>query len=92
MSMTKTQINSRVGAMLYADDKQVCLLGYGVYEGDHVPPAEVNTLFAELNIPNPRITLDDGRVVWGCQCWWGPEHVIQAKIGTREVVNHTEAL
>lgn len=25
------------------------------------------------NIGNPRIRLDDGRYVWGCECWWGPE-------------------
>lgn len=25
---------------------------------------------------NPRIVLDNGGVVWGCQCWWGaPEKV-----------------
>ena len=22
---------------------------------------------------NPKIVLDDGEVVWGCECWWGPE-------------------
>ena len=20
---------------------------------------------------NPRIRLDDGSMIWGCQCWWG---------------------
>lgn len=35
---------------------------------------------------NPRITLDDGRVVWGCQCWWGPEEVIRRKIEGMTVV------
>lgn len=20
---------------------------------------------------NPKIRLDDGREVWGCECWWG---------------------
>lgn len=38
---------------------------------------------------NPRLTLDDGRVVWGAQCWWGPEDVIRKKIGTRTVVMAT---
>lgn len=36
---------------------------------------------------NPRITLDDGRIVWGTQCWWGPEETIRQKIGSRHVVN-----
>lgn len=36
---------------------------------------------------NPRITLDDGRVVWGCQCWWGPEDQIKKKVEGRTIVN-----
>lgn len=35
---------------------------------------------------NPRITLDDGRVVWGAQCWWAPEEVVRRKIGDRSIV------
>lgn len=35
---------------------------------------------------NPRITLDDGRVVWGAQCWWGPEDAVRARIAGLEVV------
>lgn len=34
---------------------------------------------------NPRITLDSGDVVWGCQCWWGPEESVRAKIAGRAV-------
>lgn len=22
---------------------------------------------------NPKIVLDNGKVVWGCECWWGSE-------------------
>lgn len=35
---------------------------------------------------NPRITLDDGRVVWGCQCWWGPEEAIRKRIEGLKVI------
>lgn len=35
---------------------------------------------------NPRIRLDNGSVVWGCQCWWGPEEKVKESIGGREVV------
>lgn len=35
---------------------------------------------------NPRITLDDGRVVWGAQCYWAPEAVVTQRIGSRRVV------
>jgi hypothetical protein len=23
-------------------------------------------------IKNPRITLDNGEIIWGMECWWGP--------------------
>lgn len=71
---------TRVGAILSADDKTVHLLGYGVYDGDFKPPVEL--FFAE----NPRITLDNGSVVWGYQCWWGAEEQIRASIGERTIV------
>lgn len=32
---------------------------------------------------NPKIVLDDGEVVWGCECWWGPEAGYAAFRGTR---------
>lgn len=49
------------------------LFGYGVYEGEFVPPAEINEVFNDLQIPNPRLKLDSGQTVWGCECWWGDE-------------------
>lgn len=42
---------------------------------------------ADYTWTNPRITLDDGRVVWGCQCWWGAESKVKDMIGDRKVVN-----
>jgi len=27
--------------------------------------------FFAMPMENPRIRLDDGSVIWGCQCWWG---------------------
>lgn len=29
---------------------------------------------------NPKIVLDDGAVVWGCECWWGPSHEVQKRL------------
>jgi hypothetical protein len=34
---------------------------------------------------NPRIRLDDGNVVLGCQCWWALEEQIKTCIGSRKV-------
>ncbi len=34
---------------------------------------------------NPRIRLDSGDVVWGCQCWWGSEEAARKAIDGRVV-------
>ncbi|MFZ2452581.1 MAG: hypothetical protein WAW36_18900 [Methylovulum miyakonense] len=73
-----TEIGARVGAIEKSDKETVWLFGYGVYDGRIEHP--------ELGFPNSRITLDDGRKVWGCECWWAVEDVIKSKIGDREVV------
>jgi len=35
---------------------------------------------------NPRLDLDDGSVVWGCECWWMPEAEFESFKGSRQVV------
>lgn len=72
-------IGTRIGAIQSMTESEVRLLGYGVYDGVAVHP--------EFNIPNPRMTLDDGRHVWGLECWWGGEDEIKTRIGNRTVVN-----
>lgn len=98
--MSRYEPGMRVGAILSADAETVHLLGYGVYDGDMPAPfgplgmttdeyLEGGRLTLGHDPPpfkNPRITLDDGRVVWGCQCWWGPEAEVQASIGDRKVI------
>jgi len=70
-------IGDRVGAVQSADEKEVRLFGYGIYEGDMPHPV--------MKMSNPKIRLDDGRVVWGCECWWGPEKQIKEFIGDKKV-------
>lgn len=36
--MSKTQVGSRVGAILSSSKTEVQLLGFGVYDGEHEPP------------------------------------------------------
>jgi hypothetical protein len=36
---------------------------------------------------NPKIILDDGKVVWGAECWWGPEEKMIKAVAGRRVVN-----
>jgi hypothetical protein len=74
-------IGDRVGAILEADKETVHLLGYGVYEGEHLLP--------DCTIKNPKILLDDGNVVWGYQCWWAAEDKVRERIGNRTVVAAT---
>ena len=59
----------RVCAISHTDDEHIYLYGYGVYEGKEVPPKNVGGL--NIGIPNPKIRLDNGDVVYGCECWWG---------------------
>jgi hypothetical protein len=58
-------------------NKIVKFLGYGKYEGDVPCP------FLDGS-PNPKLVLDNGTIVWGCQCWWGPEDRIRAQIAQYE--------
>jgi hypothetical protein len=32
---------------------------------------------AKANQTNPRIRLDNGKVVYGCECWWGNEEKVK---------------
>jgi hypothetical protein len=71
------------------------IFGFGTYVGNEVPSTaggvfgKAMTEIAEFtpeSIPvpdylkNPKIVLDNGKVVWGCECWWGPEEVIRKRL------------
>ena len=38
------------------------------------------------NFTNPRIRLDNGKIVWGMMCWWGPEDKIKKSIEGKKVI------
>ena len=78
------EIGSRVGAVEKADGKTIYLFGFGLYAGAEVPPEEAEGFIP--GIPNPKIVLDNGKVVFGCECLWGPEAKIKGMIGGREIV------
>ncbi|MEW6096234.1 MAG: hypothetical protein AB1567_06885 [bacterium] len=70
-----TKVSDRVGCIWGTNENgDVEFLGYGTYVGDEVPIGSVG-LFGEIcqeqKILNPKIVLDSGKVVWGCECWWG---------------------
>jgi hypothetical protein len=66
----------RAGAFLSADAVSVKLIGYGMYVGKEMHPT--------LGFPNPLIKLDDGKHVWGCECWWAPEEDIREMVADYE--------
>jgi hypothetical protein len=69
----------RVGALLDAHGDSVRLFGYGEHLGNQ--PCE------KLGgRPNPKIKLDSGKIVWGCECWWGPEEKIKKLVASKKIV------
>lgn len=82
--MPTSTIGQRVGAISHSDADRIFLFGFGVYEGGHVPPGDVGGF--NMGLPTPRIRLDSGQVVWGCECRWGPEDQIRQHLEGKIVV------
>jgi len=77
-------VGDRIGAVLSATETQVNFIGYGTYQGKHIPPDDVGGF--NLGHPNPKLVMDDGTVVWGCECWWGGEDAVKKKFIGLKVV------
>ncbi len=74
------KVGDRIGAILDSDYPDVVrLIGYGTYQGEHVPPVEIGDY--NLGRPQPKLVMDDGQIVWGCECTWGTEEKIKELIG-----------
>lgn len=94
------KIGERVGAILGAKDGKCEFLGFGVYEGDFFPEEAIG-FFAQIKrelvaegkltkeeSTNPKIKLDDGKIVYGCECWWGDEEKVKKMLKQyKEVIN-----
>ena len=79
----------RVGAICGSVDDGVEFFGYGEYVGDECMSVGEPGVFGPTEIgdpPNPKIKLDSGEVVWGCQCWWGPEEEVKKTLATQNVI------
>lgn len=78
------QIGEKVGAILGSnDDETIEFFGYGVYECDAIPEEAVGYLaeiVREAKIESPKIKLDSGKVVYGCECWWGSEEHVKEEL------------
>ena len=75
-------IGQRVGAISHTDDKNVYVFGFGTYQGYEVPPEDIKFFGLPIRHTNPKILLDSGKVVWGCECWWGDEESVKRTIDT----------
>ena len=78
-----SKINDRVGAIQSANDDEVRFFGYGKYVGDEIP---CRGFLQELQMPNPCIVLDNGKKVYGFECWWGDAKKIENMIGDRKII------
>ncbi len=81
-----TQIGDRLGCIESVKDGVLRLYGFGTYQGETVPPPSVGGF--NIGIPNPTIKLDNGEMVYGCECWWGPEDEIKKQHldGAKEII------
>jgi hypothetical protein len=43
-------------------------------------------MFIKL-VGNPKILLDNGKVVWGAECWWGPEAEFKKRFAKETIIN-----
>lgn len=86
----KVKVGDKVLALMSANETTYYSYGAGIYQGDEVPPPGVGiNLGFDLNaekIPNPKIQLENGDIVWGCECWWHEyDSYIKALEGLKEV-------
>lgn len=80
---------TRVTAIAEGTEDEVKIFGHGVYKGQEIPPTEIIGAFGispgKLKQVNPKIELDNGQVIWGCECWWGPVDAVEKEIAGRPV-------
>lgn len=95
----KREVGMRVFAVLSATNKEVSLIGKGEYLGDRPLSEAGPDAVGPFGLPvsailevdpehkNPCIKLDNGEIVWGFECWWGPEEELAPWVGDRTIVN-----
>lgn len=92
--MRDAKLGDRVGAISHTDRNVLFLFGYGVYLGEFHPPKGTPGLFgmdaSESPNDNPCILLDSGKIIWGCQCWWGPEEKVKRTVDRYPIVKEKE--
>lgn len=80
------KVGERAGFVISASEDEVKLVGYGVYEGEFIPPAEISSGMNKLCVCSPRIKLDSGQEVYGFEGYWGSEEGIKNMVSKRKNV------
>lgn len=91
LSADENQVNV-LGRGVYEGDKELPVEILAQMFG--MPVAEAQGMSAKMKeaypdtplLKNPCIKLDNGGVVWGAQCWWGPEEDYEKFVNSRKVV------
>ena len=87
---------TRIGAFYALGRTRAILFGYGAYEGDFAPPEDIlGTMgpVGRLGVMVPRLKLDDGTILWGCECWWATEEEVRSLMaGVRLSIVRIETL
>lgn len=83
--MPRAATGDRVGAIVSMTETSARIFGYGTYQGDEIPPKNIIGPFGYVAIENPKLVMDNGAVVWGCECWWGPEEKIKERLAGVEI-------
>lgn len=82
----KIPVGARVGALVEANEESgVQFLGYGTYRGLRLPPREICHMGVPWRLEHgdvkiPRIVLDNGDTIWGCEVHWATENEMRELI------------
>lgn len=73
------------------DQKFATVFGRGKMLGSFYPDTAVGHLAHEVRAEgpdarNPKIELDNGDIIWGCECWWMEGH--RGEMWLMELVSH----
>lgn len=63
----------RVLAVKDVDGNKVQVFGEGKYLGREIPPKDLNITRngKVVDFEVPKIELGEGKIIYGCECWWG---------------------
>jgi hypothetical protein len=90
--MKVAEVSDRVTAVSHTNPEgdKVYFFGHGVYLGDRVPGGDnlvgMAVALREEGVANPVIELDNGEIVYGCECWWGPVEEVEKRFEGMEWV------